>query len=390
MMPSWINKATIYVLGWCLYGTQGFFVPKGTIFSQLLLMVLLLVSLYYVFVANTRYKLPKYFFGLNLLIGLFTVYGIYLIIHHDTMDFILERDSFIYLKTIFKSLLPIYVFYVFFKQRLVNKQVFYLCIVTFFIVTTCQYYQHQREQLIAAMLMGSSAEEFTNNIGYLFLSLIPACVFLYKKPFLQYLAVGYIMVFLFLGMKRGALVIGLFCLIWFLFNNLKNYEWKKKFGIIFLSSLLCVGGFIFAKNQMEESFYFQRRIDSTLEGNSSGRDQLYSYFAYYVWNETSPLQFLFGSGADATLKISYNYAHNDWLEIMVNQGIFGVLIYILYWILFLKECVSKRYPSDVKLSLQLLFIIYFMKTIFSMSYGNVGISAAFILGYCLAQEKNDE
>ena len=85
-----------------------------------------------------------------------------------------------------------------------------------------------------------------------------------------------------------------------------------------------------------------------------------------------------------------NYAHNDWLEIAVNQGVLGIMIYILYWILFAKESLSKCYDPQIKMALQLLFIIYFMKTIISMSYYDMTIPATFALGYYLAQEKKNE
>jgi len=384
-MLRWLDKTTAYILAWGLYASQGVFFPKGSIFSQLLLFVLLFISLYYTYVANMRYRLPTYFIGLNILVAMFTIYGAYLMIQYNPADYIVKRDPFIYLKKIYMSLLPIYTFYVFFREKYIDEKKLYVLIFILVAFTSVEYFQYQKEQMIRAIQLGSNASEFTNNIGYLFLSLIPACVFLYKKPLIQYVILGYCVVFILMGMKRGAIVIGLICLMWFLWNNVKNANLRKKIGILSLSFFLCIVAFFIVQKQMEKSLYFQKRVEQTLDGYTSGRDKLYGVFLDYFMDKASPLQFAFGSGADATLKVSYNYAHNDWIEIAVNQGVLGLMIYMLYWILFAKECMSKKYSFQEKMALQLLFMIYFMKTLFSMSYYSMSTSATFILGYCLAQ-----
>lgn len=389
-MVSCFDKTTIYILGWCLYACQGILLPKGSFLSQLLLFLMLFVSLYYSYVANIRYRLPTYFLGLNLLVAMFTIYGVYLMIQYNPADYIVKRDSFIYLKTIYKSLLPIYAFYVFFKEKKVDEKKLYVWIFILVAFTSVEYFQNQKEQMVRAIILGFNATEFTNNIGYLFLPLIPACVFLYKKPLIQYVILGYCVAFILMGMKRGAIVIGLICLMWFSWNNVKKANLRKKLGILSLSFFLCIVAFLFIQKQMNENLYFQKRVEQTLEGNSSGRDKLYGAFLDYFVDKATPLQFAFGSGADATLKVSFNYAHNDWLEIAVNQGVLGIMLYMLYWFLFAKECMSKSYSNQEKLALQLLLIIYFMQTLFSMSYNFMSTSATFILGYCLAQEKKNE
>ena len=389
-MSNWLNKATIYLFVWCVYMTQGIILPKGSAITQLLAIALLLVSFYYVFVANSRYKLPIYFKGLNILIIMFSIYGLYLIIGgYDPKEYTKQVPSFNYLKSIYISLLPIYAFYVFAKEKLITEKNIVTIILFFFCLVTVKYFQAQHEMLEAALLIHSSKDEFTNNIGYSFLALIPACVYFYKRPLLQYVSLSYCMVFLLMGMKRGAILIGAICLVWLLWKNLTNASKKKRTGVLLLSIVLFFVGYSVVQKQMEESLLFQKRLEETLEGNTSRRDDLYSHFLNYFWNETSPLQFVFGSGANATLKISYNYAHNDWLEIAVNQGVLGIILYMFYWITFAKV-VSQNYSNQSKLALQLLFVIYFMKTIFSMSYGDMTIPSTFILGYSLAQEKENE
>ena len=390
-MLNGLNIAKIYIIAWCVYYSQGIFFSEGSLFTRLLVAVLLCISLYYVFIANTRYKLPFYFWGLNILLGMFSVYGIYLMIGgYNPTEYAVSVPSFYYLKNILISLTPIYTFYVFSKEGLINEKILGFLFVVLFGCAVANYYHNYQKQLYMALLMGSNAEEFTNNAGYGFLALIPFCAFINKRPILQYIALGSCLVFLFMAMKRGAIIIGVLCAIWLMWNNLRDASIKKKIGVLTLSMALCFIGYLFVENKMQESFYFQKRIEDTLEGNSSGRDKLYVRFVDYFMNEATPLQFAVGSGANATLKVGKKYAHNDWLEIAVNQGILGLLIYILYWGLFAKEILSKHYAPREKIALQMLFIIYFMKTIFSMSYNDMSIGATMMLGYCLAKEDENE
>lgn len=385
-MPSWCNKANAYTSAWCLYYLQGTLYSVGSFFSQLLLAILLLVSLYYCFVANVRYKLPIYFWGLNALVLILSTYGLFLMFGgFNSVEYDMPVKSFEYLKGVFISLLPIYSFYVFFVQKKVSDNYLFVWVVIFLLVSTVDYFENQNAQLIAAIQRHSSAEEFTNNAGYKFLALIPACALLYKKPVIQYIIVVYCTIYMLMSMKRGAIVICGVVLIWFVWNNIKNSRLMMKIGFIALSLVLCITCYEFIQNKMENSLYFQKRIENTLDGNSSGRDVLYNSLANYFWNETTSMQFIFGSGANATLQVVGDYAHNDWLEIAVNQGVLGLLVYVIYWMLFCITIKSSSLSPYAKLALQILFMIYFLKSLFSMSYGAMAISATFVLGYCLAQ-----
>lgn len=382
-MLTWLNKMNIYIFLWLVYSFQDLFMSKGTVFTQLLITVLLAYSMYSVFIVNTRYRLmkPLFFSGLNALLFLFTIYGLFYIVCGGRPE---------YLKSIYKSLLPIYSFYLLWWECSISERTTYFWIFIFFLLTTMQYHHHYQENLLLSVLGGSSKDEFTNNIGYLFLSLIPLCVFLYKKSIIQYIAIGYCIVFILMGMKRGAILISVFCLLWFLWNNMKNARVKKKIILICLSLFLVTFTALIIQKQMEESLYFQKRVEDTLDGNSSGRDKIYGHLSNYFWNETTPFQFIGGSGAEVSVKIAGNFAHNDWLEIAVNQGLLGIIVYMFYWFFFAKECLSKFYSNREKMTLQMLFIIYFMKTLISMSYGSMTFPATFALGYCLAQRKKNE
>ena len=83
---------------------------------------------------------------------------------------------------------------------------------------------------------------------------------------------------------------------------------------------------------MMQNDYFQTRLTSTLEGNSSGRDEIYSHI-WNVFNNSNMFHYLFGYGAQGSFIMTAKFAHSDWLELLINQGLLGFIIYINYIII---------------------------------------------------------
>ena len=140
-------------------------------------------------------------------------------------------------------------------------------------------------------------------------------------------------------------------------------------------------------HMLSSNQFFQYRLRVTLEGNSSGRDLIYSTFFNYLIYDTSVSEFLFGAGANATLEVFVNYAHNDWLELAVNQGVLGVLLYAYYWYAAYKAWKVMDRTDGTRFAFGLVLFIFFMRTIFSMSYGSMNIYVTCVVGYCLGTLK---
>lgn len=385
-MPIWLNKASLYILAWCVYFYQGIIFPQGSIITQLLLVFLLVVSLYYVFIANVRYKLPKYFVGLNFLLALFSIYGAFIIIFPYDNSQVASSE---FIKQIYVSLLPIYTFYVFSKENLINDKSIRLWTIALIFMTIGLYFSQEKKMLLYALMKNSLREEFTNNVGYLFTSLVPMCVFFRKKPIIQYIALAVCLVFMVMAMKRGALVIGLVCIFIILWNNISKVNIKSKIIFLVLSCILSFMCIQFVENQIEQSNYMKKRIEQTTKGDSSNRDKIYSTYLNFFIEQTSPSQFIFGTGANGTLQM-VGYAHNDWLEIAINHGMMGLIIYLFYWLLFAKTSWGKDFKGDYRLVLQLVFIDFLLRTFFSMSYREMEVGTQLILGFALAQERKNE
>lgn len=384
---SRINRCDFFLVAWVLYYLQGVVYPASGPISIALLGVNLLVS------ANCAIKVlqwrnnPVYFKGFNMLMLLFTIYGFALIVlSPSTLYYPLsgkEMPSYNYIKSIYLSLLPIYPFYYYTKKGYLTAERLRIWGLIFLASVTMSYFRMQREALAQLVEEGSSVEEVTNNMGYLFLSILPILVIYRKKPLLQFAAFAFVMAFLIMGMKRGAIAIGFVSAIYFMWQLIRKSSGRVRFMFIFLSVAICVSVVYFFIHEMATSDYMQYRLESTLEGNSSGRDNLYSFFWHYFADEANVLHYLIGRGANGTLEIYYNYAHNDWLEIAVNQGVLGLVVYAFYFLGFYKtwKCATN---TDAKTILALMLFIFFAKTLFSMSYADMTYVATAPFGYALA------
>lgn len=383
-----LSFTNVYIFLWLVYSLQTFiFGGVGSIYSRIIIVFLMGVSMYYFVYALIHYKLPSYMKGLSVLLIMFTFYGFLLILSPSTFkDQLGETVSkYRYIFNIYLSLLPIYPFYVFTRQGKINEDILKKWVLVFFVCVTLQFYQNLQQRLQEALEMGSSREEFTNNFGYEFLSMIPLMAFFSKRKWIQYAGLVYAMVFMLMAMKRGAILIGGICIVWFLYRSFKKSTRKQKKRVLLLS-LLLLAGIIFTFVYLENnSDFFIYRLETTLEGGSSGRDEIYTtYFNYFI-SENNLLRLLFGHGAYTTLSIMGQFAHNDWLEIAISQGVFGIIIYLLYWIGFYKSTNKARFDEELFMAMSLLLIYNFIRSFFSMSYGDMSIYATICLGYCMGQ-----
>ena len=382
-----INVCHIYLLVVLLCAVDGWLYSSGGFLALGLQYVLILMSLYYVVYANVYYKLPTYFKALNVLLIMFTIYGFLLLMSGEQL-FIMasmrEVENTRYLKLIYKSLMPIYAFYVFAKKGLLTEKTMKFMFFVFLALAIRSFFKTEEAMLRKAQDRGSSAEEFTNNVAYTFVGLLPALVLFHKKPIIQYICLAVCGYFIVLGMKRGAILSGGICLVWFLVSNMKKAPKNRRWIIVVVSLVVIVIGVYFIQHMMETSEYFQYRIAQTQAGESSGRDELYATFYNHFLQEDNPFRFLFGYGANATLKIGENFAHNDWLEIATNNGLLGLVVYLVYWIGFYVSWRRMKEHPQAFMATGMLLIILFLTSLFSMSYDSVSRCSAMVLGYYMA------
>lgn len=382
-----LNRCDWFLFSWVLYYLQGILYPEGGILSISLLSINLIVSICCATKVIQLPGTPLYFKGLNMLLCLFTIYGfIYILVNPSSIYYPLSGKTihtYNYIKSIYLSLLPIYAFYYFTRTGYLTKRYFLIWGGVFLVSVVLSYFKTQQEMLNELIESGSSMEEITNNSGYLFVSCLPLLVLYKKYPILQFLALAIVLGFIVMGMKRGAIVIGIIAFTYFVLRSIRNYRGGVKIVFILLIIILCFVAVYFFEYEMANSDYMAKRLQDTLDGNSSGRDNLYTHFWDYFIHKANLIHFLFGRGANGTLEVYYNFAHNDWLEIAVGQGLLGIYVYFFYWKCLYKT-IKKTTNSNSKTILVLMMIIFFMKTFFSMSYVDMSYVCTSVLGYALA------
>ena len=383
-----INMCNIFILAYC--GRVAITAYEANRYSALLLGVVIAISLYYFIYANRYYHLPKFMKILNVLICILSIYGIFHIMFDPPVKDIsgnLENKS-LYLQTALESLLPIYAFYVFTRKGQLTLEKIKFLIPFFIALSIFQFTQMHQKRLLLAILKGSSQEEFTNNTGYIFVSLLPLLALPFKRKWLQYLFWGICIVYVLIAVKRGAILITGISVIFFLWYSMKTASLKNKWKIVMLSVVLLAVGCLALMKQLESSTYFQNRLESTRKGDLNGREMVYTPIINNFFDDTGIVGVLIGKGANSTIPITGFRAHNDWLQFLSDQGILGVILYLIYFICLYHLWKRNKKDQVVGITIGLFFLINFLRTLFSMSYADYSMYATMAIGYSVAYLDN--
>ena len=336
---------------------------------------------YYIKTVANFQKEPAVVKALSIFYLSLAIYGIIVLV--EGKNFHTLTSPIVPVNYLFKtswSLLPIFAFYNFAKKGLLTKQFMLKWIYACVVVATISYYFG----MLQSLARHEGEEEATNNGGYIIVSLLPMFIFLKDRSKQQYLLLAGALLLAFLSMKRGAILVGGIAVavyFWYLFRNSKK---SRKLQIFVVLMLVVSGGVYVFDRLSTTSEYFQERVDETMEGDSSGRDFIQGFLIDYYMTQYTPTEQLVGRGGNATLDVLGQFAHNDWIELGINQGLLGMLLYLFFWIAFAKTILKRDVPPKVKTALAMLFEMYFLKTFFSMSYSEYTLYASMVLGFGIA------
>lgn len=386
--------AYFYLFCWIVLAFLPYVFFAKPIYAGLLL-YFTISALYYSWYSAVNYKLPVYFKCLFLFVFVLSLYGVALILIGDdvywpALGIYVEKSD--YVQWLITSLLTSVPIYVFRCEKIIDEKIMKALYVVFFISCIYAYYGVLKYQMMMTAYLDPNKEEFTITCVYSFLSILPLVILFKKKLVVAFAFIATSFVYCVLGAKRGPIILGGVSSILLILGLFKCSSGKKKLLVALISIFFFVGLYSFLSYQMETSSYFAMRIDQTMEGYTSGRDDYAKTILDYYLNSTSTFQFFLGIGAQGTLSVNESYAHNDWVGILLEQGVWGVFLYLIYWSSFVYTWIVSRKNKDAFIVLGLLLIIGFGKTIFSMYY--LPITAEMItasgffaitLGYYLAE-----
>jgi O-antigen ligase len=230
-------------------------------------------------------------------------------------------------------------------------------------------------------------EDFVNNSSYYFVALLPLLGVFLKNKTIYLILYAISMFFVISAAKRGALLtfsVGSIIAFYFLLID------SKMRNRIIRTTLVLYGIVIiayFAYSQFREQEFFQFRIEQAFEGNSSGREYIYSDIFYGWYNSGNIWNLFFGYGFVGSLKLTSNFAHNDWLEILAGYGFVGFLLYFIIISGLLKYYIkhNQLMNSQEKQIFLVTTCIWIVQSLFSSVYGGLNtyvytLSLAFIMG----------
>lgn len=352
---SLISISLLLILG-IIFCLKTFFLDKFRPRPLTIIFVfLLLVSFSYLIS-------PKFVFSRNELFPLST--------------FIQYKDFLIFFLAIFTG------YQIGLKSQLKGKQLL-LCCCVFFTLAVIQYIR-----LHATLHELFQRDEITNNAGYFFVALLPFFILLLKdSKILGWAFIIASLCFIVYTFKRGAIVVSAVILLYIsVFGNSKNKISVKSILFATLTMFISVAFFL---KFMAQSDFMQKRVNATLQGDSSNRDQLYGNLWDY-WLNSDIFNQLFGHGISQTVNIAGNYAHNDWLEILIDYGLIGVFLYASILISLFKYRGHLNYENSLKVCYTSIMLIWIMKTLFSMGIGIPESLSMLLLGSLIGNSVSDQ
>ena len=374
--------ATIYVLVYTIW-TVAFSFHLNLNLIRASYAVFYAVSIWYFFKSMKYWNSSVFLRSLTFMFGLVMVYCLFLMMT-GTSGFKREVNPTNHTLLYVASVLPLYSFYYFGRKGMVSSYWFMVMTILFCLNAYALYYENQ--QRILEILVGES-EDFTNNSGYIIVSLLPLMAFFNKRSIIQYVGLFLIMAATILCFKRGAILVGFLAIAFFILKKVTVRSTSRRITTIVLVAVLLVLLYRYFDTIFLTNDYFYQRVMLTREGDSSGRDYIFGFFwKFFPSSENGIIGILFGNGAAATVKLLGIEAHNDWLEFAIDFGLLGIVLYLFYWLTFYKyyKFARKNLSDTIVLAMGMILIINFARTFFSMSFINMTFMSTALIGYTMA------
>ena len=267
------------------------------------------------------------------------------------------------------AITPFFIFFsAAYKNHIQEKSIFIFSVILFFIFSY--------ETYLSVFDRMDQLKEFfykADNVGYKSLSLMLLfSINLNSKKNIIFLTGTFLIVLM--SFKRGAMLIGSFSYCIAMFHLLKgsNYLSRKFPKKIFFIALLFVSTLVGILVRYWDIFIYRFEADPT----GSGRMTFYRLI-FDGWNNGNFLNQLFGFGFFEVPNYLKNamgweiYAHSDWLQLLYDHGVFGVLIYLSLIISVISYYkITKIYRPDLYPLFVIILLVWLSKSIFAGNYIN--------------------
>lgn len=373
-----LKAVDIYILIWALFHIGSFFGVGGITF---LLPVLIIWSFYDMISLHIKSRLTSFVAVYDIMVVMFTLYGVLFFIQSNNFTAPQFRDiaNSAYLIKVLPSLLPFYTMYRNTIKGDYGIDRIRIWAGLFIVVTILDYFM----QLRGAFSQHVDAEEVVNNGSYLILGLFPI-ITLFKRKTVQVVSVIACLYLIILALKRGPIIIAAVCILYYLY---KTIRYSNNKGWLLVLILIAFAAFYhFLSAFFMSSDLLQTRLQLTMEGYTSGRDDIVASLIDAFANADF-FNKLFGHGAYGTISLVGRLAHNDWVQILIDQGIIGVIIHAMFCYQLIRQWIKTPSWDNARIAVGLFVIIYLFTSVFSMAFDRIPLAEMVVLAFFVA--KND-
>ena len=213
-------------------------------------------------------------------------------------------------------------------------------------------------------LVGIEKGQANNQIFYI--TLLVPLLFLIDSRRLRYALLLLALTMSLVSFKRSAQIIIFMIIALSVLMGVKNQ--KAHLGSFILAiAIVCISFFIYKYISNLTDNYIIDRFRSIQDDGGSGRVDIWRS-VYSHFSEQNLFHFLFGSGYNTVQIHSWAIddgvavsAHNDFFEILCDYGIVGLLIYSVFVIRFIKNCIFiKKYNYQLFSANIALLVVFFV------------------------------
>lgn len=370
-----------------LYASRGIFFVSGGIISKSLIAGLIAIGIFVMIKYAPMFLKRKVFRPHFFLVFFYLLSWLFsdkevvgrigeAIGHTTTLD---SLKCFLYANVTF------YIFYLLTKigTLTAKKLIFFAALLTIF-----SYINMVNNRTILMNMLEYEAQGMQMATGYVFAALLIYSL-LIKNIKYRMVYMLPLLIFTMISAKRGAIVLAFILFVFILYHTYVMQSNRIKMKNV--CALIIVLGVValFVVDFISNNDFLMNRLDKTLEGDASNRQDMYPLLFSIISSPESIFHIFVGRGPAQTVNLIGNYAHNDWFEAMIDFGIvFVIAMLIFYHRMFrLSIYISAEYKNIIRLCL--IYLLF--KSLVSM--GILSLESYIVMalmGYTLANiEKNE-
>jgi len=278
-------------------------------------------------------------------------------------------------------------FFIFFYLSAKNKILFHNMILYFFIlllIAIPNYFVYAKE-------IGLDFNN-QNNAIYGIVMLLPF-LFLIKNKLISFSLLFFLILFIILSFKRGAIITSFLIAIIFFIFKIKETSYKlsnlNKLFSKFITIIVAIFVLYYCIDfLLRDEIVFERFKDVENDGGSS-RDIIFINILTESFQFTKILNLIFGFGFVGSMYFAFGgTAHNDLLEVFSNFGFFGITFFVGIWYSLWKIIRKSKLSQRDNYIVITILLVWIVDSQYQQVYNSINsFGLMMMLGYILGKNK---